>query len=81
MEGFGILKFPVDVYASGLSVFESSKLLLRGGNGVWTLHHDLAHSWLGIPWELHKHKLQNPTNTNSPGLHGPKIIKYLLLII
>lgn len=59
-----------DPYVNGLFVLEYSILFL-GGNGVLTGHHDVAHSWFGIPWELHKHKLQNPTNTNSPGSHGP----------
>lgn len=43
-----------------------------------TGHHDVAHSWLGIPWELHKHKLQYPTNINSPGSHGPK--NYIIVL-
>lgn len=55
------------------------EILFLGGNGVRTLHHDLAHSWLGIPWGLHKHKLQNPTNTNSPGVHVPIIDKIFIL--
>lgn len=59
-----------DPYVNGLFVLEYSILFL-GGNVVLTGHHDLAQSWFGIPWVLHKHKLQNPTNTNSPGSHGP----------
>lgn len=53
-------------------------MLFLGGNIVRTGHHDLAHSWLGTPPELHKHKLQKPTNTNSPGSHGPKTQLYLI---
>lgn len=67
----------IHLYAKGL--FEVKLfIVLLGGNGVETLHHDLAHSWLGTRFVLHRHKLQKPMNTNSPGSHGPKIIKLCL---
>lgn len=65
-----------DIYMNGLLAVELLSIPLLGDRGVWTGHHDLAHSWLGMPWGLHKHKLQKPTNTNSPGLHGPEKDKH-----
>lgn len=67
-------------YTKGLFVVKLFIVLL-GGNGVDTLHQDLAHSWLGTCFVLHRHKLQKPMNTNSPGSHGPKIIKFYLTSI